>query len=116
MQATDGAFYGTTQAGGEVNCGGSVTGCGTVYRLSVGLGPFVMTRPSFGTVGMGVTILGSDLTGATGVSFNGTPAVFTVVSGSEIKVTVPTGATSGIVEVSIAGRVLKSNAIFRVKP
>ncbi|MGC1370933.1 MAG: choice-of-anchor tandem repeat GloVer-containing protein [Candidatus Sulfotelmatobacter sp.] len=116
MQATDGAFYGTTQAGGEVNCGGSVTGCGTVYRLSVGLGPFVMTRPSFGTVGTGVTILGSDLTGATGVSFNGTPAVFTVVSGSEIKVTVPAGATSGIVEVSIAGRVLKSNAIFRVKP
>jgi hypothetical protein len=38
-----------------------------------------------------VTILGNDLTDATDVSFNGTAATFTIVSGSEIKTTVPTG-------------------------
>jgi uncharacterized repeat protein (TIGR03803 family) len=116
MQATDGTFYGTTQAGGEINCAGSTAGCGTVYRLSLGLGPFVVTRPSFGAVGRNVIILGSNLTGATGVSFNGTAAVFSVVSGSEIKASVPTGATSGVVEVTISSGVLKSSTIFHVKP
>jgi hypothetical protein len=44
-------------------------------------------------VGADVKILGTDLTGATSVSFNGTAAVFTVVSPSLITTTVPTGAT-----------------------
>ena len=49
---------------------------GTVFSLSVGLGPFVETRPTFGQVGEVVEILGTDLTGAGSVSFDGTPAVF----------------------------------------
>jgi hypothetical protein len=36
---------------------------GTVYRLSVGLGPFVETNPTSGKVGTAVTILGNNLTG-----------------------------------------------------
>jgi hypothetical protein len=42
-------------------------------------------------VGAVIMILGTDLTGATRVSFNGTPAAFTVVSATEITTTVPTG-------------------------
>jgi len=55
--------------------------------LSVGLGPFVETQPTSGKVGAAVKILGTNLTCSTGVSFNGTAAVFTVVSSSEITTT-----------------------------
>jgi len=89
-------------------------GCGDVFGLSVGLGPFVETNPGSGKVGRAVTILGNNLTGATGVSFNGTAATFAIVSGTEIKTTVPTGATTGVVKVTTPKKTLKSNAVFRV--
>ena len=73
-------------------------------------------RPPFGKVGATVKILGTDLTGATSVSFNGTAAVFTVVSSSEITTTVPAGASSGEVQVVTPGGTLSSNVAFRVVP
>jgi uncharacterized repeat protein (TIGR03803 family) len=112
LQATDGNFYGTTGAGG--NDTACVAGCGTVYSLSAGLGPFVKTQPTSGKVGSAVKILGTHLTGATSVTFNGTVAKFTVVSKSEIKTTVPEGATTGKVEVKTPHGALKSNVVFRV--
>ncbi len=72
------------------------------------------TLPNSGKLGAAVKILGTDLTGATSVTFNGTAAKFTVVSKSEIKTTVPTGATTGTVEVTIPKGTLKSNVVFRV--
>ena len=107
VQATDGNFYGTTYAGGT-------PGEGTVFSLSKGLGPFVETHPTSGKVGAKVRILGTDLTGATSVTFNGTAATFTVVSKSEITTTVPTGATTGKVKVVTPSRTLSSNVPFRV--
>ena len=103
LQATDGNFYGTT-AGPY----------GTVFSLSVGLGPFVETEPTSGALGTAVNILGSNLTGATSVTFNGTAAAFTVVSSSEIETTVPAGATTGTVQVTTPSGTLNSNVAFRV--
>jgi uncharacterized repeat protein (TIGR03803 family) len=65
VQDTNGTLYGTTYYGGT-------DGLGTVFSLSVGLGRFVETLPASGTVGTTVIILGTNLTGATKVSFNGT--------------------------------------------
>ena len=65
-------------------------------------------------MGTKVTILGTNLTGSTGVSFNGTAAAFTVVSNSQITTTVPTGATTGTVEVVTPKKTLKSNAVFHI--
>jgi uncharacterized repeat protein (TIGR03803 family) len=107
LQATDGNFYGTTNGGGT-------NGDGTVFSLAVGLGPFIKTNPTSGVVGTAVTILGMDLTGATSVSFNGTAAVFTVVSPSEIMAAVPNGATTGKVQVATPGGSLLSDVAFRV--
>jgi len=76
----------------------------------------VETKPTSRGVGATVRILGTDLTGATSVSFNGTPAVFTVVSSSEITTTVPANATSGKVQVQTPGGMLSSNLLFRVVP
>jgi uncharacterized repeat protein (TIGR03803 family) len=115
VQATDGNFYGTTAYGGTSGACG-LTGCGTIFKLSVGLGPFVETRPTSGKVGAAVIILVTNLTGATSVRFNGTAAKFTVVSSSEIKTTVPTGATTGSVTVVTPSGTLKGNVVFRVTP
>jgi uncharacterized repeat protein (TIGR03803 family) len=109
VQGTDGSFYGTTFGGGTY-------GGGTVYRLSMGLGPFVKTVPWFGRVGAAVTILGTDLTGATSVTFDGTPTAFTVVSPTAIKATVPPGASTGTVQVVAPSGTFASNVPFRVHP
>jgi uncharacterized repeat protein (TIGR03803 family) len=108
VQDTNGKFYGTTAYGGKF-------AFGTVFSLSLGLGPFVETMPASGRVGAAVKILGTGLTGATSVTFNGVPATFTVLSGSEITTTVP-AATSGTVQVVTPGATLLSNVPFQVKP
>jgi uncharacterized protein (TIGR03437 family) len=59
-------------------------------------------------------ILGTKLTGATSVTFNGTAAKFTVVSNSEITTTVPAGATTGEVKVVTPSGTLASNVSFQV--
>jgi large repetitive protein len=82
----------------------------------VGLGPFVETQTTSGKVGAAVKILGTDLTGSTDVTFNGTAATFTVVSPSEITTSVPTGATTGTVEVVTPSGTLNSNVVYTVKP
>jgi len=113
VQDTNGEFYGTTPYGGfRKICKG---GCGTVFSLSVGLGPFVETQTTSGKVGSAVKILGTGLTGASSVTFNGTAAVFTVSpSGAAISTTVPAGATSGPVQVVTPNGTLSSNVPFRV--
>jgi uncharacterized repeat protein (TIGR03803 family) len=107
IQSTNGTLYGTT---GE----SQAADAGTVFSLSMGLSPFVKTLPASGKVGASVTILGNNLTGATSVTFNGTAATFTVVSSTEIKTTVPTGAATGTVQVTAPGGALNSNIVFRV--
>src|ERR1017187_6619290 len=109
VQDTNGGFYGTTSSDGSNNSG-------TVFRLSVGLGPFVKPRPPYGKVGAAVKILGTNLTGATSVGFNGTAAVFEVVSSSEITPTVPAGSSSGKVQVVPPSGPLSTNASFLVVP
>jgi uncharacterized repeat protein (TIGR03803 family) len=114
LQATDGNLYGTTMWGGNQACLSS-SGCGTVFSLSVGLRPFVKTLPTSGKVGASVKILGTDLTGASRVTFNGTPATFTIsATGTSISTTLPTGATTGTVEVMTPSGILSSNVPFRV--
>ena len=105
VQDTNGTFYGTT-------------GCqlGMVFSLSVGLGPFVETNPAAGRVGAKVGILGTNLTGATNVTFNGTAAEFTVKSATLIVAEVPSGATSGTVQVQLPRGPLSSNVPFIVLP
>jgi uncharacterized repeat protein (TIGR03803 family) len=113
FQATNGNFYGTTASGGAPSTVCS-EGCGTVFNLSVGLGRFVRTLPASGEVGKAIKVLGGHLTGATSVTFNGTPSTFTVVSASEITTKVPTGATTGPVEVVTPSGTLSSNVPFQV--
>ena len=106
VQGTTGDLFGTA--------GGGANGYGTIFTLSVGLGPFVKTLPTSGKVGATVKILGTSLTGATGVTFNGRAAAFHVVGPSEITAIVPAAATTGTVQVIAPGSTLSSNVAFRV--
>ena len=77
MQDTNGTLYGTMYQGGNgwPSC---ADGCvGTIFSLDMGLEPFVETVPILGKAKAAVKILGTDLTGATSVTFNGTAATFT---------------------------------------
>jgi uncharacterized repeat protein (TIGR03803 family) len=107
IQGTDGNFYGATYGVENDNNG-------TIFRLSVGLAPFVRTVQSGGPVGETVTILGTDLTGATGVSFHGVAAQFTVISPTEIRTVVPSGASTGRVQVATPTGTLSTPAGFVV--
>jgi len=114
LQATDGNLYGLAQNGGTYNAT-CPEGCGTVFKFSTGLGPFVKTQTLSGLVGAAVTILGTDLSGASSVTFNGTAAAFTVKSATEITATVPTGARTGVVQVVTPNATLSSNVPYTVE-
>ncbi|MGA2133921.1 MAG: choice-of-anchor tandem repeat GloVer-containing protein [Bryobacteraceae bacterium] len=117
VQHTNGTLYGATYGGGIAGTctGAGAEGCGTIFSMSVGLGPFVKTLPTSGKVGADVTILGTGLSGATSVTFHGTASSFTVnATGTSISTTVPAGATTGPVQVVTPGGTLSSNVTFRV--
>jgi uncharacterized repeat protein (TIGR03803 family) len=114
VQATNGVFYGTTPYGGlSKNCGTNI-GCGTAFSLSMGLNPFVEANPNVGKANAIVSILGNNLTGTTSVTFDGVAADFKVVSGTLLKVRVPSGASTGTIQVTTPSGVLSSNRSFQV--
>jgi uncharacterized repeat protein (TIGR03803 family) len=106
-QYTNGKLFGTAVFGGADNDG-------TVFSIEAGLAAFVMTRPSSGAAGSTVYILGNNMKDASAVTFNGTAASFKVISGTELEATVPSGATSGTVEVTTPTEMLKSNVAFAI--
>ena len=117
LQATTGIFYGSTSAGGNLHaCSKISSGCGTVFSLATGLGPFVEANPNFAAPGRPVGILGNNLTGSTSVTFNGLSATFTVLSNTSIEATVPAGVTSGTIQVTTPSGTLNSNVAFQVVP
>jgi uncharacterized repeat protein (TIGR03803 family) len=107
-QDTSGKFYGITQFGGTF-------GDGSVYTLDVGLGPFVtFVRPT-GKVGQRAQILGTGLSGASSVTFNGVAATkFSAVSDTYMTAVVPAGASTGAVVVATPAGNLTSNVSFRI--
>lgn len=109
MQHTNGKIYGLAYMGGTSTNG-------VVYSFDMGLGPFVRLVLPAGKVGKTVEILGQGFTGTTGVSFNGTPATFTVRSDTFLTATVPTGVSTGYVTVTTPTGTLTSNKPFIVIP
>jgi hypothetical protein len=101
------------------SAGGSGASAGS---FSVAAPPPVPPEPSVtsifpvsGVVGSAVTVTGAGLTGASSVTFNGTPAIaFNVVSDTAITATVPVGATSGTITVTTPGGSAASAQSFTV--
>ena len=70
--------------------------------------------PSSGPVGTAVTLTGNGFTGATGVTFNGTAAVFNVVSATSATTTVPAGASTGLIRLTTPLGTASSATVFTV--
>jgi len=86
-------------------------------RLSQPAPTITSFLPGSGSVGTYVTLSGSGFLGATGISFNGTPAtVFTVASGTSATVQVPAGATSGPITLTTGSGTATSASPFTVVP
>jgi len=109
VQHTNGKFYGT--ASGNSLC------CGVFYSFDMGLPPFTRSPATQGKVGATIDFLGQGLTGASSVSFNGTPATsFTIVSDTFLTVKVPVGALTGVVSILTSTGTLLSIHNFKVLP
>ncbi len=73
--------------------------------------------PDHGTNGTSVTIAGSGLTGATAVSFGGTPAAsYSVDSDTQITATVGAGSPTGQISVTGPGGTDVANGLFYTPP
>jgi uncharacterized repeat protein (TIGR03803 family) len=109
LQHTNGILYGDTNIFGAHNSG-------VFYSLKSSLAPYAALLPTSGKVAKVIDILGQGFNGATGVSFNGTAAKFTISSDTFVTATIPAGATTGPVTVLMPSGNLKSNINFRVVP
>ncbi|MBK9797046.1 MAG: Type 1 glutamine amidotransferase-like domain-containing protein [Holophagaceae bacterium] len=84
---------------------GTVVGCNQ---------PSITTlSPTSGPAGTVVTLTGTNLEGPSAVAFNGTAATFTALGGTQVKATVPRGATTGPVSLTAPGG-LASGGTFTV--
>ncbi len=72
--------------------------------------------PTSGAEGASITINGQAFTGVTAVTFNGTSAVFSFVSNTQITATVPVGATTGTIAVTTPSGTGTSGSNFSVLP
>ena len=72
--------------------------------------------PATSAIGGTVVITGSAFTGTTAVTFNGVAAAFTIVSDTQLSVTVPAGATSGKISVTNGDGTTAGAASFTVIP
>jgi len=106
VQGTDGEFYGTTSEGDYY---------GTIFSFDVGLGPNIQALPGYGKVGHLIRLLGNNLTGTTGVTFNGTPAAFNVMSDTLVLTTVPAGATNGAIGLTTSSGTLSTAEPFIIR-
>jgi hypothetical protein len=85
----------------------------TRFTVTPGITSFA---PTSSPVGTGVTITGTNFTGATAVSFGGTMAAFAVSNSGTVTTTVPAGATTGPITVTTLDGTTTSVASFTVTP
>jgi uncharacterized repeat protein (TIGR03803 family) len=108
LQHTNGVLYGTSCCGGNFQFG-------SFFSFDLGLPPFVHFLRMAGEAGRTIEFLGQGFTGTSAVAFNGTTAVFTVVSDTFLTATVPAGATTGFVTVTTPTGTLTSDKKFLVR-
>jgi hypothetical protein len=118
--SSDTAIQATVPAGATTGVLGVTTPGGTATSASaftVLIAPTITSfTPTSGSAGTSVMISGTSFSGATAVTFNGSPTSFSVNSDTTIQATVPNGATTGPLSVTTSGGTATSAASFIVAP
>jgi hypothetical protein len=105
-----GAYYsGSSNYGSSSDT--SVTECFDVLGATPTITSF---SPTSGPVGTKVTIFGTNLAGATKVTFNGVTAVIKKDTATKLKVVVPSGFTKGLITVTTPNGSVTSTKKFKV--
>ncbi len=99
----------------------SPSGTGTSAALFYAPPRFTSVTPASGVAGTGITITGTNFTGATSLTFastNGTRLAvpFSVTASNQLTATVPTNALTGPLVITTPGGVIASPAAFPVLP
>src|SRR5206468_1557992 len=103
---------GTNNGGTSTNC---TQGCGVVYSLDMGLGPFVSLVSTSGKEGAKIGILGQGFSSSSVVKFGGVQATTIQRSGTTfINANVPPGAVTGKIAITTLGGSVKSTTNFTV--
>jgi hypothetical protein len=91
---------------------GTVTSSGS-YTVTQSHPPTITSfTPASGITGSSVTITGTFLSGASSVRFGKLAAAYVIVSATQIKATVPNGATTANISVATAVATATSSAVF----
>ncbi len=118
-----GRQYGTNAVAARTNLvttkGWTITGDtpSGVACVSVSLPTITSFTPTFGLVGITVTITGTNFSttpASNTVQFNGTTAVVTASTATSITTSVPSGATTGKISVTVGGNTATSATDFTV--
>jgi hypothetical protein len=107
VEATD--YYGNLilyQSSGSFRVAGTTPPAPTITSFT----------PTSGAAGSSVQIRGENLSDATSVTFNDTPAAFTVNSFTNITATVPSGASTGPISITTPEGSGSSSTAFTVNP
>jgi hypothetical protein len=95
----------------EITTGAGTATTGGDFTVTLTITGFA---PSGGPVGTPVVISGNGFAGTTQVKFNNKSAVFSILDDTSIQTSVPTGATTGPVIVTSAGKTTRSEGNFTV--
>ena len=116
-QAADGKLYGMSNLNGGPQNGQPTNG--SFWVIDAGLAPpearIINFQPTSGEAGSTFLLQGSHFVGTREVAINGTSASFTVLTANFIRVTVPSGASTGKISVTNAGGTTTSAKAFTVQ-
>jgi trimeric autotransporter adhesin len=108
-QSSDGLYV-----GGQFSVAGQVLSQNLALWGATASPTISSFAPASGITGSSVTINGANLTGASAVAFNGKLASFTRISGSQVRATVPNGASTGKISVTTPYGTATSAASYTV--
>ena len=117
LQAADGKLYGMSNMNGAPQNGQPTNG--SFWVIDAGLPPpeprVINFQPTSGAPGATFLLQGSHFVGTREVTIGGHSASFTVLTAKYIRVTVPSGATTGTISVTNAGGTTTTTKTFTVK-